>query len=54
MLTHQGDTNMGTHRLRGDLTELLAVTMDLRKYFTGLWDHLSLVELSAACRLDAY
>ena len=41
-------------RLRGDLTELLAVTLDLRKYFTGSWDHLSLVELPAACRLDAY
>lgn len=41
-------------RLRGELSELLAVTIDLRKHFTGPWDHLSLVELPASCRLDVY
>ncbi|HLG77698.1 MAG TPA: cupin domain-containing protein [Ktedonobacteraceae bacterium] len=50
----QSTKNLFPARLRGELAELLAVTIDLRKHFTGSWDHLSLIELPAACRLDAY
>lgn len=31
-----------------------AFTIDLMKYFTGGWDHLSLMELPAGCRVNPY
>lgn len=47
-------TTLLSARIDEERAPFQAFTLDLMKYFTGGWDHLSIIELPAFCHLDAY